>query len=58
MDQVIYPPESSVWDRAENVEHHVLMHFMMLTSNAVMTDIEQRLLNADGRVPGQSRPTR
>jgi triacylglycerol lipase len=53
MDQVIYPPESSVWDRAENIEYKILLHSMMLTSNTVMTDIERRILAADRRVPGQ-----
>ena len=43
-DMVIYPPESSLWDRAENVEYPVLLHSMMLTSNAVMSDIERRLV--------------
>lgn len=43
-DLVIYPTESSIWDRAENVEYPVLLHSMMLTSNAVMTDIQRRLV--------------
>jgi len=43
-DEVIYPPESSIWDRAENVEYPVLLHLMMVTSNAVMSDIERRLV--------------
>ena len=43
-DMVIYPPESSIWDRAENLEFPVLLHSMMLSSNAVMSDIERRLV--------------
>ena len=43
-DMVIYPPESSLWDRAENVEYPVLLHSMLLSSNAVMSDIERRLV--------------
>lgn len=44
MDLIILPPTSSVWDRAENLEFPVLMHPLMLTSNQVLTDIEQRLV--------------
>jgi len=44
MDLVILPTSSSVWDRAENFEFTVLMHPLMLTSDAVLTNIEQRLL--------------
>ena len=43
MDLIILPPESSVWDRAENLEFPVLMHPLMLTSEPVMSDIERRL---------------
>ena len=43
MDLIILPPESSVWDRAENLEFPVLMHPLMLTSKPVMSDIENRL---------------
>jgi hypothetical protein len=43
MDLIILPPESSVWDRAENLEFPVLMHPLMLTSGPVMSDIERRL---------------
>lgn len=45
MDLIILPPASSVWNRAENFEYPVLMHPLMLTSNAVLTDLEQRLLD-------------
>lgn len=44
MDLVILPPTSSVWDRAENLEYPVLMHPLMLTSDAVLSDLEQRVL--------------
>lgn len=44
MDLIILPPTSSVWDRAENLEYSVIMHPMMLQSNKVLTDIEQRLV--------------
>ena len=43
-DMVIVPPDSSVWDRAVNVEYQVLLHSMMITSNVVLTDVERRLL--------------
>ncbi len=43
MDLMILPPKSSVWDRAENLEFPVLAHPFMLTSNRVISDIEQRL---------------
>ena len=43
MDLMILPPESSVWERAENLEFPVLMHPLMLTSEPVMSDIERRL---------------
>lgn len=43
MDLIILPPESSVWDRAENLEYPVIAHPLMLTSNAVLNDIERRL---------------
>jgi triacylglycerol lipase len=45
MDLMILPPESSVWERAENLEFPVLMHPLMLTSEPVMNDIERRLAN-------------
>jgi len=45
MDLVILPPSSSVWDRAENVEYPVILHPLMLNSNAVLTDVERRLVD-------------
>ncbi len=45
MDLVILPSNSSVWDRADNFEFPVLMHPLMLTSAAVLTDLEKRLLD-------------
>ena len=44
LDLIILPPSSSIWDRAENLEYPVIMHPMMLTSNRVLSDIEQRLV--------------
>jgi triacylglycerol lipase len=44
MDLVILPPTSSVWDRAENLEFPVILHPFMLNSNAVLTDVERRLV--------------
>lgn len=43
MDLIILPPSSSAWARAENLEYPVLMHPLMLTSNAVLSDLERRL---------------
>ena len=45
LDLIILPPSNSIWDRAENQEFSVLMHPMMLTSSAVIADIERRLAN-------------
>ena len=45
-DLVVVPPESSVWDRAVNLEYPVLLHALMLHSNAVLSDIERRLLES------------
>jgi triacylglycerol lipase len=47
MDLVILPPTSSVWKRAENLEFPVILHPMMVSSTAVMADIEQRLLRVE-----------
>lgn len=44
LDLMILPPTSSIWNRAENIEYPVLMHPLMLTSNLVLTDIENRLV--------------
>lgn len=43
MDLIILPPSSSVWDRADNLEFPVIMHPLMLTSRAVIDDVEKRL---------------
>ena len=43
MDLIILPPASSVWSRAENLSFPVLMHPLMLSSGAVLRDIESRL---------------
>lgn len=43
MDLVILPPASSVWKRAENLDFPVPMHHLMLSSGAVLRDIESRL---------------
>ena len=43
MDLIILPPSSSIWDRADNQEFPVIMHPMMLTSRAVLDDVEKRL---------------
>jgi triacylglycerol lipase len=45
MDLIILPPESSVWDRAENLEYRVPLHPLMLSSSSVLKDIERRLLD-------------
>ncbi len=44
LDLIILPPASSIWERAENVEFPVILHPLMLTSRAVLTDLERRLL--------------
>ena len=44
LDLIILPATSSKWDRAENLEYTVLMHPLMLSSNAIAKDLEQRLL--------------
>lgn len=44
LDLIILPATSSKWNRAENLEYPVLMHPLMLTSAAVLTDLERRLL--------------
>lgn len=43
LDLIILPPESSIWERAENLEFRVAMHPLMLSSNKVLDDIERRL---------------
>ncbi len=44
MDLMILPAESSVWDRAENLEFNVPLHPLMLRSEKVIADIERRIL--------------
>ncbi len=44
LDLIILPATSSVWDRAENLEYTVLMHPLMITDDAVVSDLERRLL--------------
>jgi hypothetical protein len=44
MDLVILPPESSIWESAENISFPVPLHPMMLTSQRVLDDVEKRLL--------------
>lgn len=43
LDLIILPATSSVWDRAENIEHPALLHPLMVTSGTVIRDISQRL---------------
>jgi len=43
MDLIILPPNSSIWDRADNREFPVIMHPLMLNSRAVIDDVEKRL---------------
>ncbi|MGJ8633301.1 MAG: esterase/lipase family protein [Luteolibacter sp.] len=44
MDLIILPPESSVWERAENLSFNVALHPLMLHSKGVLDDIERRLV--------------
>ena len=44
MDLVILPPDSSIWDGAENHQFPVVLHPLMLTSRPVLEDIERRLV--------------
>lgn len=44
MDLIILPTESSVWKRAENHSHPVILHPLMLHSKPVLDDIEKRLV--------------
>lgn len=43
LDLIILPATSSVWDRAENIEHPALLHPLMVTSGTVIRDISRRL---------------
>lgn len=49
MDLVILPPDSSIWDRADNMKYPVILHPLMLNSSSVLKDVEYRLL--DGPLP-------
>jgi triacylglycerol lipase len=42
MDLIILPADSSVWERAENLEFPVLLHPLMLDARPVIQDIERR----------------
>lgn len=44
LDLIILPSSSSIWDRAENIEHPSLLHPLLLTSPKVTKDIERRIL--------------
>ena len=44
MDLIILPTESSVWKRAENYSHPVILHPLMLYSKPVLDDIEKRMV--------------
>lgn len=46
MDLVILPSSSSVWKRAENLKFPVIFHPLMLSSHAVISDIECRLMRS------------
>lgn len=48
MDLIILPTESSVWKRAENYSHPVILHPLMLHSKPVLDDIEKRLVIEKG----------
>jgi triacylglycerol lipase len=43
LDLLILPASSSIWDRAVNLEFPVLLHPLMLSSRAVLDDVEHRL---------------
>ncbi len=43
LDLIILPSSSSIWDRAENLEHPSLLHPLLLHSDSVIKGIEQRL---------------
>jgi triacylglycerol lipase len=43
MDLIILPPASSVWSRADSLSFPVLAHPLMLSSGAVLRDIESRI---------------
>jgi triacylglycerol lipase len=43
LDLVILPASSSIWERAVNISHPALLHPLMLSSSAVIADLEKRL---------------
>lgn len=43
LDLIILPPTSSVWKRAENHSHNVILHPLMLHTKSVLNDIEKRM---------------
>lgn len=47
MDLIILPTESSVWDRAENHSYKVVLHPLMLHTNAVLDHIEGQLIEVE-----------
>jgi triacylglycerol lipase len=47
LDLIILPPVSSEWNRAENLEYTVLLHPLMLSSQAVLNDLKRRLLEKE-----------
>jgi triacylglycerol lipase len=44
LDLIILPSSSSIWERAENIEHPSLLHPLLLLSPKVIKDIERRIL--------------
>lgn len=44
MDLVILPTNSSIWARAENRSHPVVLHPLMLQTKSVLDDIERRFI--------------
>ncbi len=44
MDLIILPTSSSVWKRAENRCHSVVLHPLMLHSKSILDDIERRFV--------------
>ncbi len=47
LDLIILPSTSSIWERAENIEHPSLLHPLLLTSPKVLKDIERRILESE-----------
>lgn len=50
-DLIILPSDSSLWPRAENHQHPVLLHPLMLTSRPILTDIQRHLAQPDKPAP-------